>query len=121
MVVPGGVGVAAVVLLGVLLLGIVAGRAKRRYGLLVAGLLAAVAAGAVVVSVSGPAGADRAAWIGALYPIVVPLLVAYVAGWLCARGSWFRRLVVLGVGVLLLAVFPYAAAVAATARLLAPH
>jgi hypothetical protein len=38
-----------------------------------------------------------------------------VAGWLCARGSWLRRLLVVGVAAVLLATFPYAAAGRATA------
>ena len=48
----------------------------------------------------------------------VPPAIAFLAGWIAARGTWFGRAVVVGVAVLLLAAFPYAAAGAATARAL---
>jgi hypothetical protein len=42
-------------------------------------------------------------------------VIAFVAGWLAARGSWVRRFVVIAVGALLLVAFPYVAAGQATA------
>lgn len=108
--------VAAIVLGVVLVVGVVAGRAKARWTLLVTGLVAALALGIVVTATVGvPAGADSATEIAALYQFALPLAVAFVAGWLCARGSWLRRLLVVGVAALLLASFPYAAAGRATA------
>jgi hypothetical protein len=117
-VVPGGgsPGVAALVLLVVLVVGVAAGRTKRRWTLLLAGLLGVLVLGIVIVALAEPAGTgDRAAAITALYTVAVPLVVAFTAGWLCGRGTWFRRLVVLGVAVVLLAAFPYAAAGRVTA------
>jgi peptidoglycan/LPS O-acetylase OafA/YrhL len=108
--------VAAIVLGVVLLVGIFAGRAKARWTLLVAGLAAVlVLAIAVTAATGGPAGDASAAEITALYQLALPLGVAFAAGWLCARGSWLRRLLVLGVAALLLASFPYVAAGQATA------
>jgi peptidoglycan/LPS O-acetylase OafA/YrhL len=109
-------GVAGIVLVVVLLIGVAAGRAKRRLTLLVAGLAVGLVLGIAVVAVSGgPAGDDPAVEITELYTVIVPLGVAYAAGWLSGRGSWLRRLVVLGAAALLLGVFPYAAAGRATA------
>jgi hypothetical protein len=117
-VVPGGgsPGVAILVLLVVLLVGVAAGRTKRRWTLLLAGLLGVLVVGIVITALAEPAGThDPAAEITALYTVAVPLAVSFTAGWLCGRGTWFRRLVVLGVAVLLLAAFPYAAAGRVTA------
>jgi hypothetical protein len=108
------VGVAVPVLLGVLLVGVLAGRAKQRWLMLLLGIGAAIVVGVVTTRVNGTLGADPAAKITLLYTNAVPLLVAFVAGWLCGRGSWFKRLVVLGVAALILAAFPYTAAGQAT-------
>lgn len=116
---PGGIGVATVVLFAVFVAGVLAGRAKRRFGLLLGGLVALVVAGALVAGVHGGA-ADRAGAFAALLATIVPLLVSYLAGWLCARATWFARVVVVAVAALLLAAFPYPAAGAAVARLLPP-
>jgi hypothetical protein len=103
--------VAAIVLGAVLLVGVLAGRAKARWTLLVAGLVAVLAVGIVVTATTGvPVGDDPAVEIAALYVLTVPLAVAFLAGWLCARGSWLRRLLVIGVAAVLLATFPYDAA-----------
>ncbi|WP_232663014.1 hypothetical protein [Pseudonocardia sp. TRM90224] len=118
---PGGVGVAGGVLVVVLVLGILAGRAKRRWTYLLTGLAAVVVLGIAVTAVAGVPGDDPATEVTALYSTTVPLIVGYLAGWLCGRGTWFRRLVVIAVAALLLAVFPYAAAGAATAGLLPPR
>ena len=108
--------VAGAVLIGVLLVGIVAGRTKGRWTLLAAGLVAILAAGIVLAAVGGgPDTEDPAAELTALYIITVPLVLAYVAGWLAARGSWLRRFLVVAVAVLLFAAFPYDAAGQATA------
>jgi hypothetical protein len=118
---PGGgsPGVAALVLVLVLLVGVAAGRTKRRWTLLLTGLLGVLVFGVVVIAVAGaPAPAvpgDRAAEITAFYTVVVPLIVAFAAGWLCGRAGWLRRLVVVGVAALLVAAFPYAAAGRVTA------
>ncbi|MCX6463019.1 MAG: hypothetical protein NTW05_05445 [Pseudonocardiales bacterium] len=111
--------VGAVVLLVVFVVGVLAGRAKGRLGLLLGGLVAVVA---VAVVVAGVSGADLSAppevlgpRLGDVYAVVLPPAIAFLAGWLAARGTWFRRAVVVGVAVLLLAAFPYAAAGAATA------
>ena len=108
--------VAAVVLGVVLLLGVLAARAKARWTLLLAGLAGALVVGIVVNAAGGgPPGDDSAAEITALYQVSVPLAVPFAAGWLCGRGSWLRRLVVVAVAAVLLASFPYAAAGQATA------
>ncbi|MFD1530520.1 hypothetical protein [Pseudonocardia aurantiaca] len=108
--------VAAVALGVVLLLGVLAGRAKARWMLLVAGLVGALVAGIVVTAIGGgPPGDDSATEITALYRVTVPLAVAFLAGWLCGRGSWLRRLLVVAVAAVLLASFPYDAAGRATA------
>jgi hypothetical protein len=112
--------VAAVVLLVVLVIGVVAGRAKRRVTLLVAGLAAVLVAGFLVGMTTTPAGADRAGQLTALYAVALPLAAAFLAGWLCGRGSWLKRLVVIGVAAVLLAAFPYAEAGRATAEVLFP-
>lgn len=106
---------APIVLGVVLLVGVLAGRAKRRWALLVAGVLAVAVLGGAVTALADGARADPAVGITAFYRIVVPLGVAFVAGWLCGRGPWLRRLVVLAAAVLLLAAFPYEAAGRATA------
>jgi hypothetical protein len=115
--VPGGVGVAAVVLLVVLVIGIGAGRSKRRWSLLLLGLVVAAGVGVVTTAVTGGPG-ERADEIARLYTWLVPPVVAFLAGWLCARGSWFLRIVVIAAAALLLAAFPYAAAGRATDQLL---
>ena len=108
--VPGGVPLSALVLVVVLVVGVVAGRAKGRYLLLLVGVVGTVVAGAVLAGVSIPTGwSNRAAWVGGLLPIAVPLLVAFLAGWLCGRASWFFRILVLAAAALLVAFFPYAA------------
>jgi hypothetical protein len=118
---PGGgsPGVAGLMLVLVLLIGVVAGRTKRRWALLLIGLLVVLVFGVLVIAVAGapdPAlPGDRAAEITAFYTVVVPLLVAFAAGWLCGRSGWIQRLVVVGVAALVVAVFPYAAAGRVTA------
>lgn len=115
----GSPGVAGLVLVLVLLVGVAAGRTTRRWALLLTGLLGVLVFGVLVVAVAGApdpaAPGDRAAEITAFYTVVVPLLVAFAAGWLCGRAGWVRRLVVVGVAALVVAAFPYAA----TARLTA--
>jgi hypothetical protein len=104
------------VLLLVLVVGVGAGRAKGRWTLLAAGIAAIAAVGIVLTAVGGgPGTEDPGAELTALYTITVPLVLAYLAGWLAAHGSWLRRLVVVGVAALLLAAFPYTAAGQATA------
>ncbi|WP_300008986.1 hypothetical protein [Pseudonocardia sp.] len=121
MTLPGDAGIAAggAVLVVVLVLGLLAGWAKQRWVLLLAGLVAVVVVGLVV---GGTGGLDLqgprevvAQRLGAVYEVVVPPAIAFVAGWLAARGTWFKRALVVGVGILLLAAFPYAAAAEATA------
>jgi hypothetical protein len=109
--------VGAAVLLVVLLIGVGAGRAKHRLTLLVVGIVAIAVAGFLLTGMTARS-ADRAAQLTAMYGISVPLAVAYLAGWLCGRGSWFKRLLVVGAAAVLLAVFPYAAAAQATAAAL---
>ncbi len=112
------------VLVGVALVGLVAGFSKGRVGLLLVGLVAAVVIGLLVIGVPDLAGPREAvaAQLSEAYTLVLPPAVAFVTGWLVARGTWFRRVVVVvvGVAVLLLAAFPYAAAGAATAGALVP-
>ena len=67
-VVPGGgsPGVAALVLLVVLVVGVAVGRTKRRWTLLLAGLLGVLVLGIVIVALAEPAGTgDRTAAITA--------------------------------------------------------
>ena len=116
---PGQTALAATVLLVVLVIGFFAGRAKNRFGLLLGGLIALVVAGAALTALAGVRMADRAAWLGTLLPLTVPLVVAFLAGWLGARAGWFARLAILLVAVIVLAAFPYAAVTAATAGMLA--
>jgi hypothetical protein len=116
---PSAPGLAAIVLLVVLVIGFFTGRAKNRFGLLLGGLIALVVAGVALTALAGVRMADRAAWLGTLLPLTVPLLVAFLAGWLGARAGWFARLVILVVAVLVLAAFPYTAVTAATAGMLA--
>lgn len=104
------------VLLVVLLIGIVAGRAKSRWTALASGVVVIAAVGVVLTAVGGgPPTDDPAAELTALYTITLPLLIAYVAGWLVVHGGWLRRLLVIAIGALLLVAFPYAAAGQATA------
>lgn len=116
--------VGAAVLVAVFVLGVLAGLAKKRAGLLLGGLLAVVVLGLVVAGVSGVdlsgPREDVAARLAGVYAAVLPPAIAFVTGWLATRGTWFRRALVVGVGVLLLAAFPYAAAGAATAGALVP-
>ncbi|OLT20385.1 hypothetical protein BJF78_09815 [Pseudonocardia sp. CNS-139] len=113
---PVSIPVAAVVLAVVLLIGVAAGRAKGRLVLLVVGLVTVVVFGIVVnAATGGPPGDDPAAEVTALYQFALPPAVAFTAGWLCAHGSWLRRLVVLALAAVLLASFPYVAAGRATA------
>jgi hypothetical protein len=112
--------VTGAVLLVVLLVGVVAGRAKNRWTLLAVGLVILAAAGVVLTAVAdrpaaGAAPQDKGAELAALYTITLPLVVAYVAGWLLVRGGWLRRLLVVAVGAVLLVAFPYGAAGQATA------
>lgn len=113
----GGIVAGLAVLVGVALVGLVAGSSKGRVGLLLAGLVAAVVIGLLVVGVpdlTGPRDVAGAR-LADLYGLVLPPAVAFVTGWSIARGTWFRRVVVVGFAVLVLAAFPYAAAGAATA------
>jgi hypothetical protein len=114
--------VGAVVLLVVLVVGVLAGRSRGRVALLLVGLVAVGVVGAVVAGVTGTDPSAPPEVLGpqlaGVYAVVVPPAVAFLAGWLAARGTWFGRAVVVGVAVLLLAAFPYAAAGAATARVL---
>jgi hypothetical protein len=108
--------VTAAVLIVVLVIGVAAGRAKGRWTLLAAGIVGILAVGVVLTAIGGgPDTDDPAAELAALYTVTVPLVLAYVAGWLASRGSWVRRFLVVAVAVLLLAAFPYAAAGKATA------
>jgi hypothetical protein len=108
--------VTGAVLLVVLIIGVVAGRAKGRWMLLVSGIVIIAAIGVVLTAVGGgPPTDDPGAELTALYTITLPLVIAYVAGWLVARGGWLRRFLVIAVGALLLVAFPYAAAGQATA------
>jgi hypothetical protein len=113
--------VTGAVLLVVLLVGVVSGRVKNRWTLLAVGLVILAAAGVVLTAVADrpAAGAaapqDKGAELAALYTITLPLVVAYVAGWLLVRGGWLRRLLVVAVGAVLLVAFPYGAAGQATA------
>jgi hypothetical protein len=113
---PVATAVTGAVLLVVLLIGVAAGRAKTRWTLLATGIVVIGAVGVVLTAVGGaPATEEPAAELAALYTITVPLVVAFAAGWLAVRGTWLRRLLVVGVAALLLAAFPYAAAGRATA------
>ena len=117
MTIPGGVGAAALVLLVVFVIGVAVGTSRRRWGLLLAGVVAIAAIGfAITATSSGPVGV-RADDIARLYTTALPPLVAFLAGWVCARGSWFTRVVVVAAAALLLAAFPYPAAGRATAEL----
>lgn len=104
--------VGAAVLLGVLLVGVLVARSKRRAGLLLAGILVLGGAPLLLALVVGgldvASGPERLGGeLAAVYAIAVPLVVAFVAGWFCGRGTWFMRLVVIAVAALLLAAFPY--------------
>lgn len=113
---PVATAVTVAVLLVVLVIGVAAGRAKSRWTLLAAGIVAIAAVGVVLTAVGGgPASDDPGAELAALYTVTVPLVIAYLAGWLVVHGSWLRRFLVVAAATLLLAVFPYAAAGQATA------
>lgn len=116
MVVPGGVGGAALVLLVVLLIGVAMGRSRARFLLLFAGLVAIGAGAVILASVGG--SPDKAAAMARFYTIFVPVGTALLAGWLCAKGSWFKRLIVLALAAILVAVFPSDAAGRASAGLI---
>jgi hypothetical protein len=108
--------VTGAVLLAVLLIGVVAGRVKGRWTALAAGIVVIVAVGVVLTAVGGgPPSDEPGAELAALYTITLPLVVAYVAGWLVVRGGWLRRVLVIAVAAVLLVAFPYAAAGQATA------
>ncbi|MBW0115262.1 hypothetical protein [Pseudonocardia abyssalis] len=116
--------VGAVVLVAVFVVGVLAGLAKQRLGLLLVGLVAVVVLGLVVAGITGLdlAGPRDAVAVrlSGVYAAAVPPAIAFVAGWLATRGTWFRRALTVGVAVLVLAAFPYAAAGAATAGALVP-
>jgi signal transduction histidine kinase len=114
------VGAGAVVLVVVLVVGVAAGRAKRRFGLLLVGIIAIAVIGVGLAAATSGAGGTRASDIGRLYATALPPLVSFVAGWICARAGWFTRIVVIATAALLLAAFPYARAGDATADLLPP-
>jgi hypothetical protein len=114
---PNSSAVAGAVLLGVLVVGVLAGRAKRRLTLLVFGLLAMVGVVIALDAVVRPPGGDRAAELTSLYLLGLPLVAAYLAGWLCARGGWVKRLLVVALAVALVLAFPYAQAGRASAAL----
>jgi hypothetical protein len=109
----------ALVLLGVFVLGVVAGRAKGRVVLLLAALLLVAVLGlvlAVVVGVDPAAPPDvLGPRLGAVYALAVPPLLAFLAGWIAARASWPVRVVVVAATVLALAALPYAATAGAVA------
>ncbi len=109
----------ALVLLGVFVLGVVAGRAKGRVVLLLGGLLLVAVLGLVLAVVGGvdPAAPPDVLGprLGAVYALAVPPLLAFLAGWIAARASWPVRVVVVAATVLALAALPYAALGAATA------
>ena len=119
-VIPGGGGPASVVLLVVLIVGLLVGRSKRRWFLLLAGIAAVAVVGYVVTTRTTGAVGARPEDISRLYTVALPPLVAFVAGWLCARGSWFGRIIVIAAAVFVLAAFPYPAAGRATVQLLPP-
>lgn len=112
-----GIAVGGVVLVVVLVVGLLAGRAKGRFGLLLAGLATVVVLGVLYVGAPDLDAPNDvvAAQLGGVYAVVLPIVIAFTAGWLVARGSWFGRALVLGVAVVLVAAFPYAAAGTATA------
>jgi hypothetical protein len=119
-----GIVVNLTVLAAVLLLGVAAGRAKGRWTLLLVGLVGAAVLGIALTASTGvtnlPADTeDPAVELAALYSVTVPLAVAFLAGWLCGRASWARRLVVVVIAALVLAAFPYQAAGRLTAERLA--
>ena len=108
---------AAVVLVVALAVGVLAGRAKQRFTLLVFGVLAVVGIAIAVNALVRPPGGDRAAQFTELYLLGLPLLAAFLAGWLCGRSGWVTRLVVVALAVAVVLVFPYAQAGQATAAL----
>lgn len=112
----------ALVLLGVLVLGVLAGRPRGRVALLLGGLLVIAVLGVVLAAVNGVDPGVPPEVLGprlaAVYSLAVPPLVAFLAGWVAARASWTARVVVVAVAVLALAALPYAALGAATATAL---
>lgn len=117
-----GIALSVAALLAVLVVGLLAGRARNRLVLLAVGLVVFVVIGTPIVGVPDLAGPRDAlaAQFAAVYSVVLPPTIAFVTGWLLVRGSWLRRAVVLAVAVLVLAAFPYAVAGAATAGALQP-
>ncbi|WP_214401503.1 hypothetical protein [Pseudonocardia lacus] len=107
----------AVVPLVVFVAGVLAGRAKQRLTLLVFGLVAVVGIAIALNALMRPPGGDRAAQFTELYLLGVPLLAAYLAGWLCGRTGWVTRLLVVALAVAVVLVFPYAQVGQATAGL----
>jgi hypothetical protein len=114
---PSSSAVAGAVLLAVFVIGVAAGRTKKRLTALLFGLALVVGASVAVSALTRPAGLDRTAQFTALYTMGVPLAAAFLAGWLCARGSWVKRLVVVAVAVALVLLVPYAELGRATAAL----
>lgn len=109
-----------------LVAGWAAGRAKKgRWSLLVGGVAAIV-----VVSLLSALAAQRvdaaapaevmAEQLAGVYEVAVPVLVAYLAGWLCGRARWGWRLAVITVAVVVLAALPYPELGRITAALVAP-
>jgi hypothetical protein len=101
------------ILAALFVVGLLAGLAKQRFALLVAGLVVVAVGGALLAGVNG--AAPRAQEWTQLLTVAVPLLVAFLTGWLVARGSWFRRIVVVAAAALLLAALPYSSIGAAIA------
>ncbi len=114
---PSSSAVAGAVLLAVFVIGVAAGRTKKRLTALLFGLALVIGASVAVSALARPAGLDRTAQFTALYTLAVPLAAAFLAGWLCARGSWVKRLVVVAVAVALVLLVPYAQLGRATAAL----
>lgn len=104
---------AGAILLIALVAGVFAGLTQKgRYGLLLSGLVL-IAAFGVVTLVSGgglAVAGPREVLVGQLvrlYDTVIPLVVAFLAGFLAARGSWWWRGGVVLVGVLLVVMLPF--------------
>jgi hypothetical protein len=116
--VPGGLGTVGIGLLVALVAGVFAGWTNRRLFYLVVGIVVVAVVGIGVTATNLPPSAAQPERVGALYGVSIPLLVAFVAGWLCARGSWFTRVLVIILAVVVLAVFPYGAATTATAAVI---
>ena len=109
-----------------LIAGLAAGRAKKgRWSLLLGGVFAIVVVTALSALVSHRLDAAAPAEVIAdqlagLYEIAVPVLIAYLAGWLCGRARWGWRLAVIAIAVVLLAALPYPELGRMTAGLVAP-